>query len=780
MKHARVCILRLMSLLLLSLPFSNALAQSATETTGKAKEAGDPLNDPAIESRVEALLKQMTLEEKIGQVNQYSAGERTGPGTGRISYDDMVARGQVGSLFNVTGAKETNAFQHIAVEKSRLHIPLIFGLDVIHGYHTIFPVPLAMASTWDPALVEQAARVAAQEASADGVRWTFSPMVDITRDARWGRIIEGAGEDPYLGQAMARAYVRGYQGAEPGDPSSIAACVKHYVGYGAAEGGRDYNTTEIPERLLRQVYLPPFRAAIDAGSITLMSAFNSLNEVPASSNYFTLTQILRKEWGFRGLVVSDWTSIRETMAHGIANDGATAARKSMNAGVDMDMESNLYFSNLANLIKAGQVSEERLDDAVRNILRVKFALGLFEHPYADESRPASTSLDPAHVELARTVAEKSLVLLKNQAVDGASLLPLPANLQKIALIGPLADSNIDMLGNWAGRGKPGDAVTLRSALSDWAQKHGKQVIYAKGTEIESAPDAAFTEALNAARQADIVLLALGENAAWMSGEAGSRAYLGLPTSQEQLMEAVVAVGKPVVLILFSGRPLAVSWAAEHVPAIVEAWFPGVQAGPALVRALFGETNFSGRLVTSVPHSVGQEPLYYNHLPTGRPATGVDLSRPPRTHDQKFKSRYYDEANDPLFPFGYGLSYTRFSYLPPTVSATTASARTLNAGGAGLRVSAEVKNIGDRAGEEVVQLYIRETGTSVSRPVRELKGFQKISLGPGESKNVEFRLGKDELSFWNIDMKNVVEPAKLEVWVAPNSAEGSPAVVEISE
>ncbi|HMK31474.1 MAG TPA: beta-glucosidase BglX [Terriglobales bacterium] len=766
----------------LAISFSSTplFSQSATNGVAGSHNAPAALTNPDIDSRVEALLKQMTLEEKIGQVNQYSAGEPTGPGSGRTNYQDMVARGQIGSLFNVTGASQTNAYQRLAVEKSRLHIPLIFGLDVIHGYRTIFPVPLAMASTWDPQLVERAARVAAQEASAEGVRWTFSPMVDIARDARWGRIIEGAGEDAYLGQAMARAYVRGYQGLRLDNPTSIAACVKHYVGYGAAEGGRDYNTTEIPERLLRQVYLPPFQAAVQAGAATVMSAFNSLNEVPASSNHFTLTEILRKEWDFRGFVVSDWTSIRETMAHGIANDGATAARKSMNAGVDMDMQSNLYFTHLAELVSSGRVPLARLDEAVRNVLRVKFALGLFEHPYVDESHPAPTALDPASVELARIAAEESLVLLRNQPVNGTPLLPLATNVRNIALIGPLADNRLDMLGNWIGKGSPSDAVTLRAALSEYAQSHGEQIIYAMGSGIDDNPDPAFSEALHAVRQADVVLLALGENGKWMSGEAGSRAYLGLPGNQEQLLETVVAVGKPVVLILFSGRPLAVTWAAEHVPAIVEAWFPGVQAGPALVRTLFGETNFSGRLVTSVPRSAGQEPLYYNHLPTGRPAAGLDLTRPPRNNDEKHKSRYIDEANDPLFPFGFGLSYTRFSYSPVTLSSTSASARSLNGGGSALRASVEVKNVGDRAGEEVVQLYIRETGTSVSRPVRELKGFQKISLVPGGSRQVEFSLGKDELSFWNIDMKNVVEPAKIEIWVAPDSAEGKAAELTITE
>jgi beta-glucosidase len=730
-------------------------------------------NDPQTEARIDALLKQMTLDEKIGQLVTYSAGAPTGPGTGRSDYKEMIAKGQLGSLFNLTGATETNAMQKIAVEKSRLHIPLIFGLDIIHGYRTEFPVPLGLSATWDPALVERAARVAAKEASNAGVRWTYSPMVDIARDARWGRIIEGAGEDPYLGSAMAVAYVHGYQGAKLSDPDSIAACTKHFVGYGAAEGGRDYNTTEIPVRLLRQVYLPPFQATVDAGVATFMSAFNSLNEVPASANTFTLTQVLRKEWGFKGFVVSDWNSIGELIPQGVANSGAVAAGKAILAGVDMDMESNVYAPHMAELVKSGIVPESVIDDSVRAVLRVKVALGLFEHPYVEAK--GSDGIAPGDVETARKAAEESFVLLKNEG----SVLPLKANGKTIALIGPLADDAGQMLGSWSTKSETKDVVTLRSALTKEVEAAQGHVIYAKGTDILTMSDSGFTDAVEAAKKSDIVVLALGEDAVWMTGEAGSRAHLDLPGRQQQLLEAIAATGKPVVLVIFSGRPLVLNWAAQHVSVIMEAWFPGVQAGPALANVLLGASGPSGRLTTSFPRAVGQEPLYYNHFSTGRPAEGVDLTHPPKNPGEKYRSRYIDEQNSALYPFGYGLTYSTITYSSTSVSASSVSAKDLNAGTSSLKVTAEVRNTGSRAADEVVQLYIRQTGTSVVRPVRELKGFRRVTLAPAQSQKVEFTLGRDELKFWNIDMKDVVEPAQLTVWVAPDSTEGKPAQVTIA-
>jgi beta-glucosidase len=732
------------------------------------------LDDAAIEQRVSQLLAQMTLEEKIGQIVHF-ADSSTGPGSPHADYREQVAMGRVGSVENITGAVETNSLQKLAVENSRLHIPLVFALDVIHGYRTIFPVPLAMASTWDPALVERASRIAAIEATKEGIRWTYSPMVDIARDARWGRIVEGAGEDPYLGSAIAAAYVHGYQGSRLDDPASMLACMKHFVGYGAAEAGRDYNSVDMSERLLRQVYLPPFHAGLEAGAGSVMSAFNTLNGVPATSNSFTLTHILRQEWGFKGVVISDYGSVRETIAHGIALDGETATRKAILAGLDVDLESNEYSRYLAELVHAGSVPEAAVDQAARRMLRIKFALGLFDRPYTPESASGKPQLDPAHVEFARTVAERSFVLLKNGNSGGKALLPLAPGIRTFALIGPLADSPSDMLGPWRARGDAADVVTLRTALTSRVQQSGGRVLYAKGTEILTTEDHGFAAAVAAAKQADVVLMALGEDPLWMTAEAASRAHLGLPGNQQQLLEAVAAVGKPVVLIVFSGRPLAIDWAASRVPAILQAWFPGVQAGPALIRTLFGDVSPSGKLTVSMPRSVGQEPLYYDAFNTGRPADGVDLRHPPANNHEKYHSRYVDEENAALFPFGYGLSYTQFSYSPLQLSAAQLSASALNAKSDQLlHVATTVRNAGSRAGDEIVQLYIRLRGTSVALPVRQLEGFRRLTLAPGESQRVEFILGREELSFWNIDMQNLVEPAHATVWIGPSSAEGQSA------
>lgn len=728
----------------------------------------------------------MTLEEKVGQLVQYSAGQPTGPGTGRTDYPDMIQKGQIGGLFNVTTAHDINAFQHIAVEKSRLKIPIVFGQDVIHGFRTEFPVPLGLASTWDPDLVQRAARVAAREASASGIRWVFSPMVDIARDARWGRMVEGSGEDPYLGSVMARAYVLGYQGQRLDAPDSVAACVKHFVGYGAAEGGRDYNSTEISEHTLREFYLPPFRAAVDAGVASVMSAFNSLNGVPTTANPFTLKEILRKEWGFRGITDSDWTSVGELIPHGIANDPATAARKALLAGVDMDMVSSFYHDTLVNLVRSGQVPEANVDEAVRHVLRVKFALGLFERPYADESKESQAMLQPESVALAREAAERSLVLLKNDATAGAvPILPLSDVSKTLALIGPLADDAADMLGSWSGpRARPEDVVTLRAAL---IQKLGAdRVHYALGSEITKGSDDQLSEAVRTAQQSDIAILALGESGPEMTGEAASVAHLGVPAAQELLLESVVATGKPVVLILFSGRPLTLQQATlKRLLAVVAAWFPGIQAGPALVRTLYGESSPTGRLVVSWPRAVGQEPLYYDALDTGRPARNVDLTKPPFDTPSKYVSRYIDEQNSPQFPFGSGLTYTTFRYGAPQLSANRLSAKTLNlqshdAKPSSTTVSAEITNTGSRPAEETVQFYVGLEGTSTAQPVRALKGFQRIQLAAGETRRVTFELTPDALALWDIANKYVVEPARVKVWISPDSAQGSEATLEITQ
>ena len=716
----------------------------------------------------------MTLEEKVGQLVQFSVGAPTGPGTGRQSYDDMIAAGQVGALLNVADAKKANEFQHIAVEKSRLHIPLMYGFDSIHGYRTIFPVPLGLASSFDPALVEATARMAAQEASADGIRWVFSPMVDIARDARWGRIVEGSGESPFLGSAMARAYVRGYQGTSLSNSDSVAACVKHFAAYGAAIAGRDYNAVDMSDLTLRQVYLPPYQAAVDAGSATVMSSFNSLNSVPQTANPYTLTQILRKEWNFDGFVVSDWGAVGELIPHGIALNNSTAAQKAIMAGLDMDMESGAYHERLAALVRNNVVPQAVVDEAVRRVLRVKFALGIFDHPYVDENRPPYQAT-PEKRALARKAAEESIVLLQNRAEEGQpKLLPISNHVHTIALIGPLADSQDEMLGSWGGEGNPADAITLRTALQQRMDSHNGKLLYAEGTQILTTSDAGFDAAKKAAEQSDLVILALGEDGPTMTGEAGSRAHLDLPGNQEQLLQAVAATGKPVVLIVFSGRPLVLDWAAQHVPAIMEAWFPGIEAGPALADLLFGNTNPSGKLPVSFPRAVGQEPLYLAQMPTGRPAGNMDLSHPPENPPEKYVSRYIDVPNSPLFPFGYGLSYSQFDYSPVTLSTGSIPiAQLMSAPGQGvaqpaIEATTTVRNAGAMAGTEIVQLYIRIRGASVEEPLRVLKGFQRVTLQPGESKKVTFPLGFQELSFINVKSQRVVEPADYTVFVGGSS------------
>jgi beta-glucosidase len=764
-----------------------ALGQDSTNSAAfRGLPVRTTLSDPVIEAKVEALLKQMTLDEKVGQLVQYSVGTPAGPGTGRDDYDDLVAKGEVGSLYNLNGAASANHYQHIAIEKARLHIPLINGLDVIHGYRTEFPVPLGFSATWDPELVEKAARITAEEASAAGVNWTFSPMVDIARDPRWGRMIEGAGEDPYLGSMIAAAYVRGYQGTKLNAPDSIAACAKHFVGYGAAEGGRDYNTTEISAHTLHEVYLPPFYAALDAGGATIMSAFSVLNGVPATANPFTLTKVLRDEWHFPGIADSDFGAVHELMAHGIANDGEMAAYRAFSSGLDMDMEGNMYHQYLAQLVKSGKISEARLDESVRRVLRVKFALGLFERPYTDETREKSGPLPQQNLDLARTAAEQSFVLLRNESIHSGHVLPLTSQQKTVALIGPLADDAGEMLGSWGGHSQASDVVTLKAALT---QRLGADhVKYAKGSEFRTATDDQINEAVEVARSADVVILMLGEDAGTMTAEAASVAHLDLPGRQEELLEKVYAAGKPVVLLLFTGRPLTLPWAFAHVPAVIEAWYPGLQAGPALGRILYGEAVPSGRLTVSWPRSVGQIPIYYNALSTGRPAGNVNLTKPPTTIEEKYVSRYIDEVNAPQFPFGFGLSYTEFRFSEPAVSTSKLSARALSEdlrsrpanSKTVLTVSADIANTGKLAADEVVQVYVGLRGTSTAEPVRALKAFQRVSLAPGETKKVSFSLTPESFALWDIQNNYTVEPAEARIWISPDSASGSPVVVEIGD
>jgi len=698
-----------------------------------------------VEQKIEALLARMTLEEKLGQLQQLD-GEANG--NYRPEHLDLVRKGMLGSTLNVRGAQRTNELQRIAVEQSRLKIPVLFGFDVIHGYRTIFPVPLGEASSWDPPVADRSASIAAAEARAAGVHWTFAPMVDIARDARWGRIVEGSGEDPYLGAAMARARVRGFQGNDYSGSDKVMACAKHWVAYGAAEGGRDYNTTDMSERTLREIYFPPFKAAVDEGVGTLMSAFNDLNGVPASANPFTLTTVLRSEWKFDGFVVSDYTSVQELIQHGVAANEADAAQLALNAGVDMEMVSRLYSQNGPQLLRSGKLSEARIDEAVRRVLRMKFRLGLFDRPYADETRERSVILSQANVSAARETAARSIVLLKNEQ----ETLPLPKNLKSIVVVGPLADDQVDMLGPWSGDGNGADVVTLLSGIKQKVSP-GTKVIYAKGGEIDSDSTQAFDEAVRAARDADAVIVAVGESAA-MSGEASSRSSLDLPGRQLDLVKAVQATAKRVIVVLMNGRPLTINWIAGNSPAILETWFAGTQAGNAIADVLFGDVNPGGKLPVTFPRSVGQEPLYYNHMNTGRPPDA----------NNKYTSKYLDLPWTPLFPFGYGLSYTQFR-----LSNLQLSAPRIRPGGR-ITVSVEVENVGHIAGDEVVQLYIRDVAASVTRPVRELKGFQRITLRPGEKRRLEFTLGPEQLGFYDRQMRFVVEAGEFKVMVGNSSAD----------
>jgi len=736
------------------------------------------LASPQIARRVEALLKQMTLGEKIGQLVQYndqgfSATTPDGnkalaanPETKtRVDAMQLAREGRLGSMLNVIGAEKTRAFQEAAMH-SRLHIPILFGADVIHGYRTIYPVPLGLAASWDTRLVEDVSHMSATEATTAGVKWFYSPMVDISRDARWGRSTEGAGEDPYLGSAMARAYVRGYQGSDLSKPDSVAASVKHFAAYGAAEAGREYNTTDMSDIRLRQVYLPPYKAAVEAGAATMMSSFNALNGVPATANPYLMDEILRKEWGFDGFVVSDYTAVMELNNHGIALDAAAATEKALKAGVEVDMMSHFYDTQIPKLLAEHRLSMATVDEAVRRVLRVKFALGLFEHPYAQGAEV--THAVPGHRPLVRRAAEESFVLLRNAPAGGKAVLPLREGVKSVALIGPLADASNEMQGAWGGGTQAPDVVTLRQALERRMQQRGGHLLFAQGTDIDSDSTAGFAAALQAARQADVVVMALGESSA-MSGEAGSRAHLDLPGNQQQLLEQVAATGKPVVLLVFSGRPLVLDWAVRHVPAIMAVWFPGTEAGNALANVLFGDVVPSGKLPMSFPRAVGQEPLYYNQFPTGRPPGAADLSRPP-AGDTRFVSRYIDVPNDALFPFGYGLSYSSFAYSDVRVSRRTLPVAEANRPDARplLTVTATLTNTGGREATEVAQLYVRNLGASVEQPVRSLKGFQRVTLKPGESRQLRFELGFPELSFYDVRSRQVVEPTHYTVWVGGSS------------
>ncbi len=692
------------------------------------------------DARVEALLSKMTIEEKLGQLSQYVPDQP--------EWIPAMEKGLAGSILNSGGAAQVNEVQRRALAGSRLRIPLLIGHDVIHGYRTIFPIPLAMASSWSPELATLSAQIAAKEARAAGIRWTFAPMVDVARDPRWGRIAEGAGEDPFLGSAMARAYVQGFQGNRPLGPDSLLACAKHFAAYGAAEGGRDYNTTDMSERRLRETYLPPFRAAAEAGVASFMSAFNSLNGVPATANGHLLREILRSEWKFRGFVVSDWAAVAQLIDHGLAATPKDAALLAIKAGVDMDMWDHAY-GELAPEVRMGRLSSAIVDESVRRVLRAKFDAGLFENPFTDDSKMAAAMLTAESRAVARRIAQRSIVLLKNEG----PLLPLSPSPKTIAVIGPLADAKREMLGPWAAQGKAEETTSVLAGLRAATIGSTVRIVHTAGSGILDGGDDAIAEAVKVAGESDLVIAVLGE-AAEMSGEAASRASLDLPGRQEELLKAVAGAGKPVVLVLMAGRPLAIPWAAAHVSAILHTWFLGTEGGNAIADVLLGVVSPSGRLPVTMPRATGQVPIAYDQLPTGRPGKRED----------KFTSKYLDVPIGPLYPFGFGLSYTEFEYGGWAVSASQVRAD------GKITVSAEVRNVGDRPGDEVAQLYLSRAVSQVSQPVRQLKGFARIALAPGERKRVEFVLTSRELESW-IDDGWRVEPGELRAWIGPDSATG---------
>lgn len=709
-----------------------------------------------IDQKVNDLLKKMTIEEKVGQLNQYTGdNQATGPITINPNKQAEIKAGLIGSMLNVIGTKYTRGYQELAMQ-SRLKIPLLFGQDVIHGYKTTFPLPLAEAASWDLAAIELGARVAATEAAASGIHWTFAPMVDIARDPRWGRVMEGAGEDTYLGSKIAYARVKGFQGNKLGDLNSVMACVKHFAAYGAGVGGRDYNSVDMSERMLLETYLPPFKAALDAGAATFMNSFNDINGIPATGNAHLQRDILKGKWNFQGFVVSDWGSIGEMVAHGYSKDLKEAAYSAITAGSDMDMESNAYRKNLAELVKEGRVSIDLVDDAVRRILRKKFELGLFDDPYkySDPKREEKALNNPEHRKAALEMAEKSIVLLKNEN----QTLPISKSTKTIAFIGPMVKEYKANMGFWA--------VELpevnydKWVVSQWdglQNKVGKntKLLYAKGCEVTGDNKDGFAEAVATAKQADVVILSVGERHD-MSGEAKSRSDIHLPGVQEDLIKAVMATGKPVVVLINAGRPLVFNWTADNVPAIMYTWWLGTEAGNAIANVLFGDYNPSGKLPMTFPREVGQVPIYYNHFSTGRPAKDENSIN--------YVSAYIDLKNSPKFPFGYGLSYTTFDYSGLKLSSTKIKSNET------IKVSFQLKNTGKVAGEEVVQLYLKDKFGSVVRPVLELKDFQKLKLNAGESKTIEFTIDKEKLSFYNNKLEWVAEPGDFEVMIGASSAD----------
>lgn len=746
---------------LLAVALTAPAAAGGDASAGTPKVAFSSAGDRAAERVfVDALMAKMTLEEKLGQLNQPpGVGNHTGP-EAMAGNEDQIRRGEIGSFFGTHGVELTCRLQKIAVEETRLGIPLIFAYDVIHGHRTLFPVPLGEAASFDPEEVRIAARHAAVEASAHGIHWVFAPVLDVSRDPRWGRIVEGAGEDPYLGAVLATARVQGFQGDDLAAPDTVLATAKHFVAYGAADGGRDYDTAEISERTLHEVYLPPFKAAVDAGVQSIMAAFNDVGGVPMHAHGGLINGLLRGQWGWDGVLVSDYTGIMELMPHGVAANRQEAGVLGINAGVDIDLVSRIYYEDLPAAIADGRVSMEQIDEAVRRMLNAKYRSGLFEDPYRyckDPAREAALTLNPEQREAARRLAQKSFVLLEN---DNATL-PLSKSLSTLAVIGPLAEHRQAMLGNWAVAGRQEDVVTplegLRAALGD-----GTRLVVAAGTDIEGGDRSGFDEAIRAAQQADAVVMFLGEHPD-MSAEAHNRTSLDLPGAQEDLALAIAATGKPVVVVLLNGRPLSIGALQGKVGAVLEAWFPGVEGGNAIADVLLGDVNPSGKLPVTFPRNVGQIPIFHSHRNTGRPPS----------EEEKYTSKYIDVPWTPLYPFGHGLSYTTFAYDALQVASQRVSKDALQQ-----QVSVRVTNTGQRAGEEVVQLYLRDDVASVTQPVRRLRGFQRVALQPGESRTVTFELGFEDLALLDTGLRQVVEPGTFTVFVGGSSTADLEARFEV--
>lgn len=723
---------------------------------GGCSSQKEPQADAAIENKVDSLLNQMTLEEKLGQMNQLSPW----------NFEDLakrVRKGEVGSILNMVNPEEVNKIQKIAVEESRLGIPLIVSRDVIHGYKTIFPIPLGQAATFNPEVVKEGARVAAIEASADGIRWTFAPMIDVSRDPRWGRIAESCGEDPYLNAIMGTAMIKGYQGDSLNDPTAIAACAKHFVAYGAAEGGRDYNSTFIPERVLRNVYLPPFKAAADAGCATFMTSFNDNDGVPSTANSFVLKDVLRKEWKYDGIVVTDWASALEMVNHGFCTDGKDAAEKSVNAGVDMEMVSETFIQNLKQSIAENKVSIETIDNAVRNILRLKFRLGLFDNPYV--ATPQTVKYAEKHLQTAKTAAEQSVILLKNEN----QTLPFTDKIKTLAVIGPMADAPYEQMGTWVFDGEKEHTQTPLIAIKKMYGDKVK-VLFEKGLEYSRDKNTAgIARAVSAAHQADAVVVFVGEESI-LSGEAHSLANLNLQGAQSQLIKELAATGKPVVTVVMAGRQLVIADEVKVSDAVLYSFHPGTMGGPAIADILFGKVNPSGKTPVTFPRMSGQVPIYYAQHKTGRPANPTEMliDEIPVEAGQTSvgcRSFYLDAGNSPLFPFGYGLSYTTFEYSNLSLASDKLTAQDT------LSISFTLKNTGKYDGTEVVQLYVQDKVASVTRPVKELKRFQRVTLKAGESTQVSLSLPVSEFAFWGYDMNYTVEPGDFTLWVGTNSAEG---------